>query len=166
MGFFNFLLREWHGFPVITHVNTHVRFLPQSGHCAVLRRAMGLLGIFATAVLVTSVSLAREDTAEKMAFDLPADDAERSLKQFSARSGLEVLFVSDSVASVRTNAVKGDFTPREVIDRMLEGTKLSALQQEKNGAIRIISAASANGRGGAADSARSSVKKKHPAHEN
>ncbi|MDO8544954.1 MAG: STN domain-containing protein [Opitutaceae bacterium] len=114
-------------------------------------------------MLVPAASHAREDSAAKMAFDLPAGDAERSLKQFSARSGLEVLFVSKAAANVGTNAVKGDYTPREAIDRMLAGTKLTAVQQEKNGAIRIVSAANANGRSGSADSvtdSRSSPKKK------
>src|ERR1035438_5864351 len=44
--------------------------------------------------------------AVKMSFDVPADFAERSLKKFSAQSGREVLFDSDSVSNITTNAVK------------------------------------------------------------
>ena len=88
---------------------------------------------------------------------------EQALKQFSARSGLEVLFVSASAANVRTNAIKGDYTPRDAIDRMLAGTKLAAMHEEKTGAIRIISVASANGRNRAVDAtpdSQSPTKKK------
>ncbi|MGH7957020.1 MAG: STN domain-containing protein, partial [Opitutaceae bacterium] len=133
-------------------MTTLVRPAPEHGKRAALRRAIDFLAIFAAAVLVFPAGLAQEDAAAKMSFDLPADDAERSLKRFSARSGLEVLFVSASVANVRTKEVKGDYTPREAIDRMLAGTKLAALQEEKNGAMRIVSAAGANGRNGSADS--------------
>ena len=125
-------------------------FTPPGNHAA-RRWIVGILGMLATVVIVPSAGLAREDAGGKISFDLPADDAERSLKRFSDRSGLEVLFVSESAANVRTNAVKGDYTPREAIDRMLAGTKLAATQKVKNGAVTIVSAASANGRSRAAD---------------
>jgi len=121
------------------------------GDHASLRWIVGILGILATAAFVPSTGLAREDAGEKMSFDLHADAAERSLKQFSAQSGLEVLFVSEAAANVRTNAIKGAYTPRDAIDRMLAGTKLAAVHEEKTGAVRIISAASANGQSRAAD---------------
>lgn len=73
----------------------------------------------------------------KKPFDVPAGLAEESLKRFSAQSGLEVLFVSDRVANVRTNAVKGDFTPREAIDLLLADTDLAAAQDDKTGAVRV-----------------------------
>ena len=122
------------------------------GNFAALRWIVGLMGMLATLVLVPSAGLARDDAGGKMSFDLPADDAERSFKRFSERSGLEVLFLSETAANVRTNAVRGDYTPREAVDRMLAGTKLAATQKEKNGAVTIISPASANGRNGSAGS--------------
>lgn len=112
--------------------------------------------MFAIAALMTSAGRAREDSAAKISFDLPAGDAERSLKQFSARSGMEVLFASESAANVRTNAIKGDYTPTDAIVRMLAGTKLAAVHEEKTGAIRIVSVASASGRNQSADAPKDS----------
>lgn len=123
----------------------HVRRTPVCRARAALCRWVCLLAAVAAVAGLRPAGFARDDSAMKLAFDLPADDAERSLKRFSARSGLEVLFVSEAATNVRTNAVKGDFTPREAIDRMLAGTKLAAKQAEKDGAMTIVSAAGANG---------------------
>jgi len=131
--------------------------------CVALRGWVCLLATVAAVAGLRPAGLARDDSAMKMAFDLPADDAARSLKRFSARSGLEVLYVSEVAANVRTNAVKGDYTLREAIDRLLAGTKLAAKQAEKDGAMTIVSAAGANrSHPGAetADNSQSSFKKK------
>ena len=72
-----------------------------------------------------------------MTFDLPSDAAERALKSFAAQSGLEVLFVTDVTENVQTNAVKGEFTPRVAIDRMLAGTSLVATENKQTGAFKI-----------------------------
>ena len=159
----NFLLRELDGFSVILDMPIQIRSSSQPGKYAALRRVAGVMGIFALAALMTSAGGAREDTAAKMPFDLPTDDAERSLKRFSAQSGLEVLFVSETAANVRTNAVKGEYAPWEALDRMLAGTKLTAMRDEKTSAIRIISATSVNRQTGSSDSAaatQSSKKKR------
>jgi iron complex outermembrane receptor protein len=70
-------------------------------------------------------------------FNLPADSAEKSLKKFSIQSGLEVLFATDNAAGVKTNAVKGDFTPREAVQRLLAGTALAAALDEKTGTLTV-----------------------------
>lgn len=89
----------------------------------------------ATFALVFAVHAAEPG---KKSFNIPTDDAEHSLKKFSAQSGLEVLFVTETAANVKTSAVQGDFTVREAIDRMLQGTNLVAAQDEKTGALRIL----------------------------
>ena len=70
-------------------------------------------------------------------FDLPADNAERSLKRFSAQAGLEVVFPSEIVNGVRTRAVKGRLTAREAMNRMLAGTGLVVTQDERTGAFSV-----------------------------
>ncbi len=70
-------------------------------------------------------------------FNLPADGAERSLKLFSAQSGLEVVFPSDITRGVRTREVKGKLTAREAMSRMLAGTGLTVTQDEKTGAFSV-----------------------------
>jgi iron complex outermembrane recepter protein len=70
-------------------------------------------------------------------FNLPADDAETSLRRFASQSGLEVLFSRPSTAGVRTKALQGDFPPLEAIARLLAGTPLVATTEPGSGAIVI-----------------------------
>ncbi len=96
----------------------------------VLRRAVALtiLALFAPA-------LAAQEA--KRAFDVAAEPAEKSLKVFSEQSGRGVVFVSESVSGVRTNAVKGELTPRDALDRMVSGTALVATFDERTGAFAV-----------------------------
>src|SRR5882757_8733162 len=66
----------------------------------------------------------------KIAFDLPADTATKSLKRFSEQSGREVLFGSTVTQGVRTQPVKGELTPREALDAMLTNTPLIVVQDD------------------------------------
>lgn len=75
----------------------------------------------------------------KTAYDLPADRAEKSLKQFSSQSGLEVLFPTRTVGRTHTNAVRGELTAREAIERMLAGTGLTVTENRKTGAFTVAS---------------------------
>lgn len=73
----------------------------------------------------------------KRAFDLPAGTAEISLKKFSEQSGIEVLFATRLVGQVATNAVRGEFTDREALERLLAGTNLIAKRDARTGALTI-----------------------------
>lgn len=103
---------------------------------ASLGRRMGRkvgLGLL-TAVLWVSC-LAAE--AIRLSFDLPEDSIEKSLKRFSAQSGLEVIFPTDTVTGTRTKAVRGAMTARQALDGMLAGTGFLVFQDEKTGAITV-----------------------------
>ncbi|MBL9200346.1 MAG: TonB-dependent receptor, partial [Opitutaceae bacterium] len=91
-------------------------------------RLLALLG------LATVLSAAE---SAKRIFDLPADRAEVSLKRFAAQSGVEVLFTTEAVASVRTAAVQGEFAPAEALGRLLMGTTLVARQTEGSGMFLV-----------------------------
>jgi iron complex outermembrane receptor protein len=97
------------------------------------------LAAFALAAVVLPLASAAAATiAEgRQSFDLPAGDAPATLRLFSERSGREVLFVADMVRGVRTNAVHGEFGPREALDRMLAGTTLVAVADERSGALAV-----------------------------
>lgn len=75
--------------------------------------------------------------AAKAHFDLPSDVLEKSLKRFSAQSGLEVLVQSDAFAEIRTRPVRGRMSSREALDAMLVGTGLKVLQDPKTGAFAV-----------------------------
>jgi iron complex outermembrane receptor protein len=59
-------------------------------------------------------------------FDVPADDAAVALKSFAEQSGQEIVYAIDVVRGTQTNAIKGEFIPKEALDRMLAGTDLAA----------------------------------------
>ncbi|MGH7956636.1 MAG: STN domain-containing protein, partial [Opitutaceae bacterium] len=73
----------------------------------------------------------------KRSFNLPADGAERTLKLFSEQSGRALLVATKVVKGIQTNAVQGELTAREALDRMLAGTGLVPAQDEKNGAFTV-----------------------------
>jgi hypothetical protein len=80
----------------------------------------------------------RAEDAVSRSFDIAASNAEIALKQFSAQSGQQVLVPSELVAGVRTQAVRGEFTPRVALDRMLAGTRLVAVADETGWAFAIV----------------------------
>lgn len=70
-------------------------------------------------------------------FNLPADEAERALKLFSEQSGTEVLFPTEVVRGVRTKPVTGTLAPREALERLISGTGLVVVQDERTGAFSV-----------------------------
>ena len=72
----------------------------------------------------------------KRIFDVPADSAEKSLKLFSRQAKLEVIFPPKIAKDVRTNSVRGKFTPREALAAMLDKTGL-VLFEDRTGAFTI-----------------------------
>lgn len=78
-------------------------------------------------------------------FDLPAGAAEQTLKQFAVQAQREIVFSPDSVAGLTTNAVQGEFAPREALDAMLADTGLTATQDAKTGAFAVRKGVRPNG---------------------
>jgi outer membrane receptor protein involved in Fe transport len=79
--------------------------------------------------LVTATRGASGETTRH--FDLAADSADKSLKAFAAQSGSGVVFASDAVKGIRTNAVSGNLTPDEAISALLRGTILVSTYDAK-----------------------------------
>jgi hypothetical protein len=70
-------------------------------------------------------------------FDLPAGDAATTLQVFSQQSGEEIIYPMEKVRGIRTNEVHGEMSARAALDRMLDGTGLSAVQDEKSEALAV-----------------------------
>src|SRR5690606_35856035 len=102
-------------------------------------RAPRLAGWGAIVAFWTSFALSALAAAEaaRRPFDLPAEDAARSLKRFSLQSGADVVFASGLVTGVKTRAVKGGRTPREALPARLAATQLVATQDAATGAFMI-----------------------------
>lgn len=76
------------------------------------------------------------DTARRV-FDVPAGDAGKSLKVLSQQAGRGVIFSSEALQGLQTNAVRGEFTAREAIERMVKGTGLVLGGEEGTGAFAV-----------------------------
>ncbi|MCX6956041.1 MAG: TonB-dependent receptor [Verrucomicrobia bacterium] len=70
-------------------------------------------------------------------FDIPAGSAETTLQTFSKQAAGQFIFSAGKVGDVATQAVKGEFTAREALDRMLANTSLYAVQDERTGALTV-----------------------------
>jgi len=70
-------------------------------------------------------------------FDVPAGEAGQTLKLFAQQAGREIIFPVQSVDTVRTNAVQGEFTVKVGLERLLAATSLRALEDAKTGALVI-----------------------------
>ena len=75
--------------------------------------------------------------AEKRAFNLPRGDAAVTLKQFAAAAGTPIVYLVDRVRGATTNAVTGDFAPRDALECMLAGSGLEAAQDAETGAFVV-----------------------------
>lgn len=87
-------------------------------------------------VLIFATALPAADAA-RIVFDLPSGDAAQTLRQFALQAKREILFPVQPVAGVKTNAVAGELAVAEALNQLLAGTELSAIVDEKTGAIVV-----------------------------
>jgi outer membrane receptor protein involved in Fe transport len=86
--------------------------------------------------MIAGVPAAGAAEAAKRVFDLPRGDAAHTLKNF-ADAGVPIVYLVDQVRGATTNAVRGEFTPREALQRMLAGSGLEATQDAATGAFVV-----------------------------
>lgn len=70
-------------------------------------------------------------------FDIPAGDAIATLKQFAVQSEARLLYSVEAVKGVKTNAIKGDLTPREALNRLTSGSVLQVTENTADGALAL-----------------------------
>ena len=73
----------------------------------------------------------------RKAFNVPTADAAISLRLFAEQAGQEIIYPVEDVKGVTTNAVKGDFTAREAIERLVAATDLVVAQSKTTGALAV-----------------------------
>ena len=102
------------------------------------RHRRDLCGLFLLGFAFQLQALAARDAnASKINFELPPGPAATTLKTFSRQSGEEIIFLVDQVRALKTKGITGPLMPREALDRMLEGSGFSAVQDENTGAFAI-----------------------------
>jgi len=84
------------------------------------------------------MALPREQSVRQV-FDLPAGSAEVSLRRYSEKTGLDVLFATEITAGVKTRGVNGKFTRAQALSLMLDDSGLVAAYDEASGVFTIQS---------------------------
>jgi len=101
-----------------------------------LKRALATLAV---SLLLAGAVAAQPAGAPKKSYNLAAGDAATTLKAFSEQSGEQIVYPADKVSGVQTKAVSGELTAREALTRMLAGSGLIVVQDEKTGAYALQS---------------------------
>lgn len=88
--------------------------------------------------------MAASNDRVKLSFDIEANDAEKSLKVFAQQCGREIVYRADIVRGQKTNSVKGEYTAKEAIQKMLVGTSLVA-NETRSGVLSVTTVNDPNG---------------------
>jgi iron complex outermembrane recepter protein len=86
-------------------------------------------------LLVLLPAAARADASATRPFDVPAGEAGPSLRLFAQQAKREIVF--PPLDGVRTNAVRGEYTVKAALDRLLAGTELVSFEDGKTGALVV-----------------------------
>ncbi len=97
----------------------------------------GLVRAALVAALFSCSTLLSAAAEAVRAFDVPAGDAAATLKAAAKQGGVEIVFPAATVSGVQTAPVKGDFTARDAINRMLADTDLVLVQDDKSGVLSV-----------------------------
>jgi len=93
---------------------------------------------FAVAVVVLlASSLAAQVTGDRKAFDVPAGEAQDTLKVFARQAGQQLFYPTNEVRGLRTRALRGRLSIRDGLDRLLDGTGLKATVDQKSGTFAV-----------------------------
>ena len=95
------------------------------------RRAFRLILTLLCASWATAAS------APRRVFQIPTGDAATTLKRFCDQSGEQIVFPIDLVRGVQTNAVQGEMSAREALDRLVANTGLVVVVDARSGALSV-----------------------------
>jgi len=107
-----------------------------SGLLSSFRRASRRTHQLVCLALVASASLLAAEPG-KRTFRIEAGDAATTLRQFAAQAAEQVVFPAEVVRGIMTQAIQGEFTPRQALVRMTTGTALVVVQDDKTGALSV-----------------------------
>lgn len=103
---------------------------------AAARPAAALRVFFCLLTLGLAVGL-RAAVPPATTFNVPAGDAVTTLPTAARQAGIELMFPAETVRGVTTHEVRGRYTVREALDRMLSGTPLFVVEDPRTGALAI-----------------------------
>ncbi len=102
------------------------------------RGSKKIAGGLLTLALAVSTALAQQ----KVTFDIPAQPASVAIQTWARASGLQVFAAEEHLLGIKTNPVRGDYTPIEAMQLMVQGTGLEVVASSEN----TVTIRRANGR--------------------
>ena len=102
---------------------------------------------FAATLLCASLSLTQTAMAQSapqiIAIEIPSQSAEQALKKFAEVTKFQLIFAPEIVRGLVTKPVSGTMSPRDALNRMLEGSMVTIVDTGNNAAtLRLKIAAS------------------------
>jgi outer membrane receptor protein involved in Fe transport len=97
----------------------------------------GSIAAFAACSLACAIAPVQAGEAARKSYDIAPGDAVSTLKRFADESGRQVLFLVDAVRGVTTNPVRGEYTVREALTRLVADTGLAVAEDAKSGALMV-----------------------------
>jgi iron complex outermembrane receptor protein len=97
----------------------------------------GSAAAFAACTLACAIAPVQAGEAARKSYDIAPGDAASTLKRFADESGRQVVFLVDAVRGVKTNPVRGEYTVREALTRLVADTGLVVAEDAKSGALMV-----------------------------
>jgi iron complex outermembrane recepter protein len=98
-------------------------------------RKVSNCGAMATIVLTLAIGSTAAMASPKP-FNIDSEDAPRSLLEFGRQSAVQILFASEKVKGIVTNAVRGSYEPIDALHLLLKGTPL--VVREKSDGVLVV----------------------------
>ncbi|MCX6942207.1 MAG: hypothetical protein NTX09_16015 [Verrucomicrobia bacterium] len=92
---------------------------------------------FAVCSLACALAPVQAGEAARKSYDIAAGDAVSTLKRFADESGRQVVFLVEAVRGTTTNAVRGEYTVREALTRLVADTGLAVAEDAQSGALMV-----------------------------
>ena len=100
------------------------------------KQTPALIAVFALLIVGLGAADAKA-RSETQNFALPAGPLEQALDAYIEQSGQDLIYRSDQVADVMVDGVEGDYSYRQALERLLDGSSLS-MQADPAGAILVF----------------------------
>lgn len=120
--------------------------------------ALSSVALAVSAIAVMSAPAAYAETAR--AFDIAPQPAASAVQDFARQSGLQILASGDDLEGLRTNAVKGTFTPHAALKNLISGTGLTI--KSNDGRVVVLTRAQAQDAASQADTAQAVAPAEEP----
>ena len=106
---------------------------PAAPRARFIRLALRLLA----ALLAARISVPAATREAVRTFDVPAGEAGETLRRTAQQGGVEIVFLMEVVRGIRTAPVRGEFTPREALDRLVRDTGLIVARDPSTGTLTV-----------------------------